>query len=68
VKLLPVTITDASAPMPMAAGELIAPRKRVRRYRTRGLIEIELNGVRVVLKGAVDAEVLRVVLAALVAR
>jgi hypothetical protein len=40
----------------------------VRRYRTRGVIDIELNGARLVVKGAVDAEALRVVLAALASR
>ncbi|MGH8630855.1 MAG: IS66-like element accessory protein TnpA [Burkholderiales bacterium] len=66
VKLLPVTITDSGAPAP--ADETNIPRKPVRRYRTRGVIEIELNGARLVVKGAVDAEALRVVLAALASR
>lgn len=65
VKLLPVTVTDAGAAEPVAAS---TPSKPVRRYRSRGVIEIELNGARVVLKGAVDAEALRVVLAALTSR
>jgi len=66
VKLLPVTVTDSSAiAVPAPAGE---PNKPVRRYRTRGVIEIELNGARLVLKGAVDAGALRVVLEALVSR
>ena len=38
----------------------------MRRYRTRGVIEIELDGARLVLKGTVDAEALRVVLSVLV--
>jgi len=65
VKLLPVTVTDSSATVPAPAGE---PNRPVRRYRTRGVIEIELNGARLVLKGAVDAGALRVVLEALVSR
>ena len=68
VKLLPVTITDSSAMVPAPAGESIASNKPVRRYRVRGAIEIELNGARIVLKGTVDAEALRVVLAALASR
>jgi len=67
VKLLPLTIADAdvtSAP----ATDAGAPSKPARRYRTRGVIEIELNGARLVVKGAVDAEALRVVLSALVSR
>ena len=52
----------------VATDETIASSKPVRRYRTRGVIEIELNGARLVLKGAVDAEALRVVLSALVSR
>jgi transposase len=65
VKLLPVTLTEAAAPEPAPVS---APSKRVRRYRTRGVIEVELAGARLVLKGAVDAEALRVVLSVLVSR
>ena len=68
VKLLPVTITDSSATVPAPAGESIASNKPVRRYRPRGAIEIELNGARIVVKGTVDAEALRVVLSVLVSR
>jgi len=68
VKLLPVTITDSNATVPVPAGESIGSNKAVRRYRPRGAIEIELNGARIVLKGTVDAEALRVVLAALASR
>ena len=67
-QLLPVTITDFMAPVPAPRGESIASSKPVRRYRTRGVIEIELNGARLVVKGAVDAEALRVVLAVLASR
>ena len=67
VKLLPVTITDPGE-TPAAVGNAGAPGKPVRRYRLRGVIEIELNGARLVLKGAVDAEALRVVLTALTSR
>jgi transposase len=68
VKLLPVTIADPGATVPVRAGESIASHRPVRRYRVRGVIEIELNGARLVVKGAVDAEALRVVLAALASR
>jgi transposase len=67
VKLLPVTITDPdTAPAP--AGDAGTRSKPRRRYRTRGVIEIELNGARLVLKGTVDAEALQVVLTALASR
>lgn len=67
MKLLPVTIS-AAGETPAPAIETGTPSKSRRRYRTRGVIEIELNGARVVLKGAVDAEALRVVLSVLAAR
>lgn len=65
VKLLPVTITDAC--VPTAAIES-SSRRTPRRYAARGVIEIELNGARLVLKGVVDAEALRVVLSVLSTR
>ena len=65
VQLLPVTITDPEATL-APAGDAGARGKR--RYRTRGTIEIELNGARLVVKGAVDAEALRVVLSLLASR
>jgi transposase len=68
VKLLPVTLTDSSATVPVPAGESVASNTPVRRYRSRGAIEIELNGARIVLKGTVDAEALRVVLSVLASR
>jgi transposase len=68
VKLLPVTITDSSATVPAPAGESGVSNKPVREYRVRGVIEVELNGARLLLKGTVDAEALRVVLAALISR
>jgi len=68
VKMLPVTVADAGATVPTVASELNAASKPVRRSRPRGAIEIELNGVRIVLKGAVNAQALRVVLTALVSR
>ena len=67
VKLLPVTITDPGE-TPAPAGNAGAPGKPVRRSRPRGVIEIELGGARLVVKGAVDTEVLRVVLTALASR
>ncbi len=68
VKLLPVTIADSSAALPAVVRELIASSKPARRSRARGAIQIEFNGAHIVLKGVVDAEALRVVLAAFVGR
>lgn len=67
VKLLPATIADSEV-TPAPAIDSNAPTKRMRRHRRRGVIEIELNGARLVVKGAVDAEALRVVLSALAGR
>lgn len=70
VEMLPVRIADAGVAVPMVASKLISAGagKSPRRSRPRGAIEIELNGARIQLKGAVDAEALRVVLAVLAAR
>ena len=68
VKLLPVTIADVGASVPALAAEPVAASQRARRSRARGAIEIEFNGARIVVKGAVDGHTLRVVLEALVAR
>lgn len=68
VKLLPVTVTESPAAVPALVREPIASSKPVRRARVRGAIQIELNGARIVLKGAVDAQALRVVLTALASR
>lgn len=68
VKLLPVTIADVGASVPALAPEPVAASQRARRSRARGAIEIEFNGARIVVKGAVDGQVLRVVLEALVSR
>lgn len=65
VKLLPVTIGEPET-TPAPAADAGARSKR--RYRTRGVIEVEYAGARLVVKGAVDAEALRVVLSALVSR
>ena len=67
-KLLPVTVTDCGEGVPAPAGGSMVSNRPVRRYRARGAIEIELNGARLVLRGAVDVEALRVVLAALASR
>lgn len=69
VEMLPVTLADAAA-VPMVASKLISAGagKSPRRSRPRGAIEIELNGARIQLKGAVDAEALRVVLTVLASR
>ena len=68
VKLLPVTIADAGALVRGLTTEPVAASQRARRSRARGAIEIEYNGARIVVKGAVDAQTLRVVLEALVSR
>ena len=68
VKLLPVTIADASALVAGLTPEPVAASQRARRSRARGAIEIEFNGARIVVKGAVDGQTLRVVLQALVSR
>jgi transposase len=68
VKLLPVTIADAGALVRGLTPEPIAASQRARRSRARGAIEIECNGARIVVKGAVDGQTLRVVLEALVSR
>ena len=68
VKLLPVTIADAGALVRGLTPEPVAASQRARRSRARGAIEIECNGARIVVKGAVDGQTLRVVLAALVSR
>lgn len=60
-KLLP-RLAPAVAPEPIAASKL------ARRARARGAIEIEFNGARIVLRGAVNAQALRAVLEALVSR
>lgn len=70
VEMLPVTLADAGAAVPIVASKLISAGagKSPRRSRPRGTIEIKLNGARIQLKGAVDAEALRVVLTVLAAR
>lgn len=68
VKTLPVTVTDSSATVPALVTEPNTANMPARRSRPRGAIEIELNGARIVLKGAVDGQALRVVLAALISR
>lgn len=68
VEMLPVTIADAGAAVPMVVSKPISTGKSPRRSRPRGAIEIELNGARIHLKGAVDAEALRVVLTVLALR
>jgi transposase len=68
MKLLPVTIADVGASVPALASEPVAASQPARRSRVRGAIEIELNGARIVLRGAVDGQALRVVLEALVSR
>jgi transposase len=61
-KMLPVTIAEADA-VPVAPSAL--ERKRLDRARSSGTIEIAWDGVRIVVRGAVDAQALQIVLAAL---
>jgi transposase len=68
VKLLPVTVADLPAALPAVGSEQLTASQVRRRPRVRGAIEIEINGARVMVKGAVDGQVLRVVLEALVCR
>jgi len=68
VKLLPVTVTESPTAVAAVGSEPVAASQPARRSRVRGAIEIELNGARIVLKGAVDGQALRVVLEALVSR
>jgi transposase len=68
VKLLPVRIADAGASVPALAPEPVAASQPARRSGARSVIEIECNGARIVVKGAVDGQTLRVVLEALVSR
>jgi len=68
VKLLPVTIADVGDSVPALGPAPVAASQRARRSRVRGAIEIEFNGARIVVKGAVDGHTLRVVLEALVSR
>jgi len=68
VKLLPVTVTESPAVALAPVGEPIASSQPVRRSRVLGAIEIECNGARIALKGALDEQALREVLEALVAR
>ena len=67
VWMVPVVAPTMSLALPSAGHQAVMPgmpSTPVRRYRTRGVIEIEFNGARLVVKGAVDAEALRVVLSA----
>ncbi len=68
VEMLPVTITDRGGPVPVVASPAIPMYTSARRSRARGAIEIELNGARIELTGAVDPEALRVVLTVLASR
>jgi len=70
VEMLPVTVADTGAAVPMGASKLISAEagKSPRRSRGRGAIEIELNGAHIQLKGAVDTQALRVVLTVLASR
>ena len=64
-KLLPVTITEPSMALAAPVSRTGVKRKRSDRARSRGRIEIECNGMRIVVCGTVDAQALQVVLGAL---
>jgi transposase len=64
-KLLPVTMTVPSPALPVPLLRTGVKRKRSARARSSGTIEIECNGMRIVVRGAVDAQALQMVLGAL---
>jgi transposase len=64
-KMLPVTIAEPSPALPAPLSRTALKRKRSNRARSSGTIEIECNGVRVVVRGTVDAQALHIVLASL---
>lgn len=64
-KLLPVTITEPSAALPAPLLRTGVKRNRSARARSSGSIEIERNGVRIMVRGTVDAQALQIVLSAL---
>ena len=64
-KLLPVTITVPSPALPAPVSRTGIERTRSDRARSSGSIDIECNGMRIVVRGAVDAQALQMVLGAL---
>jgi transposase len=64
-RMLPVTIAEAEAVLAAPTVQTALDRKRSDRARLSGTIELEYHGVRIVVRGAVDAQALRIVLAAL---
>jgi transposase len=64
-KMLPVTIAEAEAAVAAPTAHRGVDSKRRDRAYPSGTIQIERNGARVVVRGAVDAQVLHIVLAAL---
>jgi hypothetical protein len=64
-KLLPVTIAEPSPALPAPVLRTVLERKRSERARSSGSIEIERNGVRIVVRGTVDGQALQIVLGAL---
>jgi transposase len=64
-KMLPVTIAAADPASALPVAPTAAGTKRSDRARSSGTIEIACNGKRVVVRGAVDAQALQIVLAAL---
>jgi transposase len=64
-KMLPVTIAAAYPASALPVAATVPETKRSERARSSGAIEIECNGMRVMVRGAVDAQALQIVLAAL---
>jgi transposase len=64
-KMLPVTIAEPEEKGAAPVARTKVETKRAARARSSGTIEIAWDGVRIVVRGAVDAQALQVVLAAL---
>lgn len=64
-KMLPVTIAEPEAAVAARTAQTAVDRKRHDRAHPSSTIEIECNGVRIVMRGAVDAQALQLVLTAL---
>jgi transposase len=63
-KMLPVTIAEPEAAIAAPAAQMVERKRRARAH-TGGTIEIECNGMRVVVRGAVEAQALQIVLTTL---
>ena len=62
-KLLPVTIAQPSPALAAPVSRTVVKTKRSDRARSSGTIEIECNGVRILVRGTVDGQALQIVLA-----